>query len=831
MPALLDDSRFALRLLRKSPAVSAIAIFSLALGIGGTSAVFSLLDTLLLRPLPAVGTLRDLVAVVGVHARERDRFQMLSYADYLAYAGSKDVFNGLAAAADCDLTLVHRGPAERVSGLAVSGNYFEVLHLSPAKGRLLAQGDEHAPVAVMGYGLWRRAFGGDTAAIGSVVKLNGKAVTIVGIAPEGFAGTDLSARREIWVPLGAYSEIASGILVPFSGKRDRAQEWLNVFGRLSPGTNLSSARAALEVMAGRLAAAYPATNRGRSVRLVPLTAVVLGPGGRALPLVETFAARLLVVVVILLAVAAMNVAGLLLARAIGRRREIAIRLSLGASRGRLIQQLAVEALALAVLGGVAGIAVARAGLPLLERMELPVSLVVREIPLSGRVLVFALFLSFATCIVFALFPVLQAARTEVVPALRGEMPALRRQGVGIREILASMQLGAAFIIVVAAGLFLRTLVNLWAIPPGFDPTHVLAATLDVAPAGYKGTKVTSFYRELTESLALMPGVVDASIVSALPVMGADLEVDLGVSPADAPPHPGGTDGGNAPAIRHVLVGAHYFRTVRMKILRGRDFGQEDGPTAPGAIILNESAARRLWPGQDALGRRVFLAQTPAPFTVVGLVSDTTYANLKEERRPVLYFAHTQSSKSFIGDILAPQMTLLVRVAGEPRAMLGAVRDQVRALDPRLPVFRATTLDDLLAATVGVERQAAVLYAILALVAVALAMLGLVGVLLRSVSERRREFGVRVACGATPADVWLLVLGRSLALVACGVLVGTAVAAPASRLVADQLYRVRALDPATWCLSSVVVLFLALVVSAQPAARAAAIDPVAAMKSE
>jgi predicted permease len=831
MTHLLADIRFALRLLRKAPVQSTIAVISLALGIGGTSAVFSLLDALLLRPLPAVGALHELVALEGIHVKQPDRFQMLSFADYLEYAAQKDVLRGLAAAADCDFSLIHRGPAERISGLAVSSNYFEVLGLAPALGRLLSWTDENAPVAVVGYGLWQRKFGGDPAAVGSSVMLNGRTLTIVGIAPVGFIGTDLSARREVWVPLGIYSGIASGILVPFSGKHDRTQEWLTVMGRLAPGTSLVRAKAALDVTARRLAAAYPATNAGRSVRLLPLAETALGPGSQSRPLVQTFAARLMAIVCAVLAVAALNVAGLLLARAMGRRREIAIRLSLGANRGRLLRQLAVEALVLAFIGGITGLAVAWACLPFLERMELPAELAVREFALSGRVLAFTVLVSVATCVVFALIPAREAARTEIMPALRGEVTSLRWVRAGVRGILVVLQVAAAFVILAAAGLFLRTLVNLWAVPPGFAATHVLTAAIDLAPAGYKGPQVTVFYRDLIERLENIPGVANASMVSALPVMGADLEVDLGVEPLDGPPHARGSGDENLPVIRHVLVGNHFFQTVRMKILKGRDFGPEDNAPSPGAIILNETAARRLWPGQNALGHRVRLAQTAAPFTVVGLVADATYASLKEERRPILYLLHAQSGKSFIGDLMAPQMTLLVRTAGEPLALLGAVRERVRDADPRLPVFRVSTLDALLGATVGVERQAAALYSALAIVAIALAMLGLVGVLLRAVTERTREIAVRVACGASPGDVRHLVLGRSMTLVACGILVGIAISMAASGLLASQLYRIRPMDPATWCLASITILCLACVVSILPAARAVAIDPIRAMKSE
>lgn len=317
------------------------------------------------------------------------------------------------------------------------------------------------------------------------------------------------------------------------------------------------------------------------------------------------------------------------------------------------------------------------------------------------------------------------------------------------------------------------------------------------------------------------------MASALPVMGGDLEVELTVTPEGQQPALAGTDSAS-PSVHHVLVGSHYFRTVGMKILRGRDFGPEDDLSGD-AVIVNQTAARRLWPGRDALGRRLRLTQTEIPFTVVGIVADSTYASLKEKRVPCLYLSHAQSDKSFIGSLLAPQMTLLVRTTGEPLHLLGAVRETVRAMDPRLPVFQATTLEDLLTSTMAVERQAAALYSGLALTAMALALLGLYGVLTHAVVERTREIGVRVACGATPEEVRRLVLRRSAFLAACGVAAGLAIGVPATRIVASQLYGVGAYDPATWLLAVLFLVGAALLVSAAPARRAARIDPVRALK--
>jgi predicted permease len=825
MAYFVAEVRFALRLLGKSPILTLVSVVSLALGIGATTAVFSLIDRLLLRPLPVLHASEELVGVLGTHAGTPEQFYSLSWADYLDYAGHREMASGLAASADCELSLTHNGPAERVSALAVSANYFAVLGLNPARGRLFLPGDETTQIAVLGYDLWKRRFGAAAAVIGSAITLNGKSVTVVGIAPKGFEGTDLGSRRDIWLPLGSYSNIAAGVFAPFTGKQDRKQEWLAVIGRLPAEMSSKRAQSAFSAVAKGLASAYPETNAGKSVRLLPLTELALGQGNR--PLFQRFVVRLLAVMALVLAVAAINVAGLLLARGLSRRREIAIRLSLGASRMRLVQQLFIEGLVLGLLGAIAGVGVALAGLPLLERLELPVALAIRDLQLSGRVLGFGLLVSFASCLVFALVPALQSVRVEVMPALRGEAPRGRRVRFGLREMLVGFQMALAFLILMAAGLMFRTWSNLRSIAPGFEPARVLVTTLDLDSAGYQSPRVVPFYSDLLERLRLLPGVQEASMASALPVMGGDLEVNLTVTPEGEQPPLGGTDGAS-PSVRHVLVGSHYFRTVGMKILQGRDFGPEDDLSG-GAVIINQTAARRLWPGRDALGRRLRLAQTKPPFTVVGVVADSTYASLKEKRVPCLYLSHAQSEKSFIGGLLAPQMTLLVRTAGEPRHVLGAVRETIRALDPYLPVFRTTTLDDLLTSTVGVERQAAALYSGLALTAVALALLGLYGVLTHAVVERTREIGVRVACGATLEEVRRLVLRRSAFLAVCGVAAGFAIGVPASRIVASQLYGVRVYDPATWLLTVLFLVSAALLVSAAPARRAAKIDPVRALR--
>ncbi len=825
MTDLFHDLRFAARLLRKNPYLNAVAVASLALGIGATTAVFSLIDALLLRPLPAVHAPAGVVSVLAADARKPDRLGMLSWGDYVDYANRTDVISGLVAVADCEVSLTSGGFAERVSGLAVSPGYFSVLGLRPARGRLFSPRDEREPVAVLGFGLWHRRFGASPKVIGSPIVLNGQSLTVVGIAPEGFWGTDLGTRREIWFPVGSYSRISKGVFAPLTGRQDRKQPWLSAVGRLAPGVTVARAQSVLGAVAKNLAATYPDTNARRGVRVLPLTEVALGQGMR--PVVLGFTARLVAVVALVLTVVAINVAGLLLARGLARRREIAVRLSLGASRRRLVRQLFVEGLLLGLVGTVAGVCLAEVSLPLLERVKLPASLAVHDLVISGPVLGFAALVSLTSSLVFALLPAIQTVSAAFVPALRGKKA--RGKRFGLRELLVSLQVALALLVMIASGLMLHTLANLRSIDPGFDPGHVLVLSIDLSAAGYEGPRVATFYEDLLERLRLIPGVRTASMAAAVPVMGSDLVVDLSVSPEDGPLSRVSPD--SQPALRHVLVGRHYFETVGMKLLQGSDFGPEDRPASLGEVILNETAARLLWPGQSPLGHRVRLTQTEAPFSVVGVVADATYSTLKEKAVPVLYLSHAQAQKSFIGSLLASGMTLLVRTSGEPRQALSAVRKTVQGMDPLLPVFNVSTLDELLASTIGVERQATFLYGSLALVAMALALLGLYGVLSNAVAERTREIGVRVTCGATPGEVRRLVIGRSALLALAGIAAGLAVAVPATRIVQSQLYGVRTDDPITWLVTPLLLIGASVCVSTIPARWAARIDPVVALRSE
>lgn len=829
--SVLQDLRFFFRLLVQNPVLNAVALSCLALGIGATAAVFCLMDSLLLRPVPMVRDPEQVVRLFGVSPSMPDRFQPISWSDSVDYQeAGRRLFSGMASMSSCDVSLIGNGQAERISALGVSGSYFSVLGLKPALGRFFSGDEDEERVAVLGYDLWRRSFAADARIIGKKISLNGVSLTVIGVTPQGFSGIDLSMRRELWFPLKIYSEVTTGVLAPFSGRQDRQQAWLDMVGRLRPGVSLREAQSGLEVTARNLAAAYPDTNGQRGVRLMPLREVVLGVKAR--PDIERYTARLMAAMALVLCVATLNLAGLLFARTLNRRREIGIRLSLGCSRGRLIRQFLVEGLLLGVLGATAGLLLAATALPFVKHLHLPAELSLRDLVISSRVVGFAFLAAIGCSIVFALAPILQTLRFDAVAALAAVHRPRCRAGIGPREILVSCQLALAFPILLAAGLMVRTVIKLVSIDPGFDPKNVLAAAVDLSSARYPETQTSFFYNQVLTRVRNLPQARDASMVSALPVMAGGVEVDLSVTVdrrADVP-LPASAD---APlSVRHVLVGDRYFETVCAHLVRGRFFDRNDLPTGPGVAVLNETAVRRLWPdGSDPLHQRLRLLQTNEPFEVIGVVGDTTYSSLKEQKTPVLYLYHPQAGKSFIGQILAPEMTLLVRKRNQadPKGTLATFRNIVHSVDKRLPVFRVGTLEDALAATIAVERQSVVLYSFLALVTISLALLGLYGAVTHAISTRIRELGIRIACGADPACVLKLLLTYSLALVLSGLLVGLLLAVPINTLLASQLFGVDPFDVPTWLATAFSLLVFTFAIAAVPSIRAARMNPATALR--
>lgn len=818
MDRWIQDLRYGARMLARSPGFTATAVLTLALGIGVNATIFSLVDALLFRPLPGIEEPGRLVAL---YTGDGDYLGVSSWMDYRDIRERNRTFQALAAFKPLRMDLSAGQLTERVSGQIVTGNYFEALGVEPAAGRLLGPADDDEiggePVAVLGHGLWTRRFGADPGVVGRQVRLNGRAFTVVGVTAEGFRGPVLSAP-ELFAPM-----MMQPHFMPTYGNLLERRGWggIQVFGRLEEGVGIEQARADLGSIAAWLREQFPGFTADREYRLVPFGESRLPPD--VVGAVEKLSGMLSAVVALVLLVACINVASLLLARAEGRRGEIAVRRALGAGKGRIVRQLLVESVMLALLGGAAALLVALAGTRLLETLPLPFEV---EFGVDLRIVGYTAAVATSTGLIFGLAPALKMGRTEPAAQIRQESG--RRAGRGGRwrvgKVLIAGQVALSMLVLVCAGLFLRSLRSLQTTDPGFDPTGVAVATLDPTLQGYDDARVGDFYRALIERIRGLPGVEEATLVNALP--GPFSENVAGIAIEGVAPDP------ERPTVIGVqVVAPGYFETMGTSVLRGRGFTSEDDGDAPGVVVLSRAGARLLQQrtGEPALGTRISFSGSDGPWVeVVGVVADSRTRGLQNQPPPLAYTPLWQA----IGRTgMASRMTLVLRTGGDPTAALPAVREVVRELDPNLPVVDAGTLQGHLAETLAIERLSALVLSLFGALAVALAAVGLHGILAYSVSQRTGELGVRMTLGATAGDLRGLVTRQGLGVVAAGGAVGLAGAVAASRLLAGFLHGVRPLDPITYGAVLVVLAGVALVASYLPARRATSVDPMSALRRE
>jgi predicted permease len=819
MSTLLQDLRHAARLLRKSPGLTATVVVTLGLGIGAGTTIFSFVSALLLKPLPVA----EPASVVAVFTSDHSgpRYGWSSYPDYLDFEKT-DVFAGLAAHTVAPLSLTQGGHTDRVFGELVTANYFVVAGVGASRGRLLVPEDGlpgAPPVLVVGDALWRRAFAADPGLVGRSVTLNGQPFSVVGIAPRGFAGMTRGMAVDLWVPVTAPGAIPSADRLDNRGSR-----WLLVLGRLKPGVAARDAEARLAVLAGQLQQAYPdnwtdVRRSRRVISVVPESQARIFPQARGA--VVGFLGLLLAVVGLVLMIACSNVASLLLARAGARRRETAVRLALGASRGRLVRQLLTESLVLSLLAGALGVLLASWATDLLMALRPPVPFpVALDLELDGGVLAFSLTLAILTGLGFGLVPALQASRAELLPALKDETPGSGRASAAYRRPLVVAQMAMSAVLLIGAGLFLQSLRNAHAIDPGFDPGHLLLLSTDLRLNGYPEPAGRDFYRRLLERAGALPGARAASLATGVPLgLGSrrrNVAIE-GYQPA----------AGEDMEVHTNSVGPGYFRTMGVALARGRDFGASDGPGAPGVAIVNEAFARRYWPGQDPIGKTLRLGSRgrPAaePFTVVGLARDGKYVTLGEEPKPFFYVPFLQ--------LYEAEAVLHVRTQGDPRALVAALRREVQALDPSVPIYDVKTMTDHLGVALLPARLAAGLLGAFGVLAIVLAALGLYGLMAHSVSQRTRELGIRMALGARAADLLSMVLGQGLGLTGLGVAAGLPLAFAVTRLAANLLYGISPTDPLTFTGIALLLAATALLASYVPARRATRVDPIVALRYE
>jgi predicted permease len=834
METLWQDIRYGLRILRASPGFAAVAVLSLALGIGANTSIFSVVNAALLRPLPVTEPER---LVFVFNGSTTNPWSTSSYPDYLDYKDKSDVFTDLLAYSEITMSARVEDQTDLISGSIVSGNFFELLGVRAVVGRTFTPEEDKTPntdpVAVISHNLWQQRFGGDQHIIGRQLALNGHGFTIIGVTPIGFNGPDVLENNDIYVPAmmqtlvrpprGGYSGDLNPDLLSKRGSR-----WMKMIGRLKPGVAFEQAQASVSTIAAGLEQAYPETNRNRTATLFPVSKI--DPLGY--PQLLSVAGLLMAVTAIVLLIACANVANLLLARASARRREIAVRLAIGASRPRLIRQLLTESLLISIAGGVAGLLLALWTIDVLKSATPSAGIFsfTLDYHLDARVLAFTFVLSLGTGAIFGLAPALQASRPDLVPALKDEASAAiqGRRRFNLRNVLVVAQVALSLVLLIGAGLFLRSLNNAQTIDPGFNADRILDAQLNINLLRYTKTQGQQFYSQVIERIEALPGVESASLARIVPMSGGGRTSGFLIQGRPAPDSVDRSEGTGLPdnsyTVNVNVVALKYFSTMGISLQRGRDFTAQDNENAPLAVIINEAFARRYFAEENPLGQRVSFRGANGPWSdVVGVVRDSKYRTLGENPRPSTYVPLAQNHET--------GMTLHVRTSGNPVSLAGSVRREVQALDPNLAVTSIQSLSDVVAASLFAARMGAVLLAIFGFLALLLAAIGLYGVMSYAVSRRTREIGIRMALGARKGNVLRLVLREGLTLVSAGVATGLIVAAAATRLLASFLYGVSPLDATTFAAIPLMLALVALLASYLPARRAARVDPIIALRYE
>jgi putative ABC transport system permease protein len=814
LTALWQDLRFALRMVRKSPVMTAIAVAIIALGTGSVSTIFSVANAIVLRAIPGVVDI-DRLAVIQRTQRDGGSLSA-SYPYYEHLAANSRRMNGIAAWSMLPLTM--SGGTEPISALGniVSGNYFDVIGVKPMLGRFFTDEETRVrgtyPVVVVSYGYWQQHLGADSSVVGKSVIVNGSKFTVVGVTPQGFAGIFAVLRTDAWVPLMMQRELRQrGDLT------SETSAWLEMFGRLAPGTSRDEAQAELAALTNQYAtrptsAEVPHMKSFVDAHLYDATGLPADASGA----IVGFFALLLALSALVLLIASVNVASMLLARAVARRGEISVRLALGAGPGRLVRQLLTESSILFLLGGAGGVVLAIGGTGLLERVHLPVDVpLALDIRPDSRVLAFTLAIAFVTGIVSGLAPALQASRLDLAIGLRGDTAGGGVARSRLRNALMIGQIALSLVLLSASGLFLRALERGTRIDPGFDATNVATAEIDVGRAGYDSVRAREFYRTLKARLSSLPGVTGVAYGRTLPLTMNISGTEVSMS-GYAPPR---RAAGDPFDVNFNIVDDGYFSVLRTPILRGRGFTTADGPSAPPVLVVNESFAKLL-PSVEILGRTVKYNDLDA--RIVGVVRDSRAARLNAPPGAFIFAPATQQART--------ATNLLVRTSGDPAAIMPAIRDAVRAADPNLPAPTLTTLSQATSVALLPQRVAVAVTGVLGVAGLLLAAIGLYGVLSFAVAQRTRELGVRIALGATSSDVLRLIVGQGMRLAGMGMAIGVVLALVGARLLSPFLFGVSPADPITFLAIGVVLTSAVLLASYLPARRASKADPVVSLRA-
>jgi predicted permease len=803
MRTFWHDLRYGLRMLAKKPGFTVVAVFTLALGIGANSAIFSVVNGVLLRPLP----FEDPDRLIKIWETFLPGGQgTASVPNLKDWREQNTVFNGIAAYQFSSLNLRGQDSPERLQGATVSPNFFDVVGVRPRLGRAFQIGEDEAGrnrVALLSHRLWQRNFGGDAGMVGKDISLNGENYTVIGVMPPEFRFP--SRSTELWVPL----------VIPPNQVNNRGNHWMFTLARLKPDVGFEQAREQMVNIAKRIEQQYPDSQAGRSVFLIPLQEETVQNIRPALM-------AMLFAVGFVLLIACANVANLLLARATSRRREIAVRTALGAGRLRLVRQLLTESLLLAVTGGALGLALAKWGVEALLVLAANFLPRANEVGLDWRVAAFTAALSILTGVFFGLIPALQSSRVDLQSTLKeGGGAGGGLQTNWLRSALVVVEIAATLVLLIGAGLLIKSFIRLYETDLGFKADNVLTMSLALPQAKYPDAQAAAaFHQKLLDRVALLPGARSAGVINYLPLQ--QWGYNGGVSIEGQGPY----EPGRQPLAEFRAISPDYFRALSVPLMSGRFFTAEDQSNSQPVVIVNQALAQRYLPGQDPIGKHIRAIGNDWR-TVVGVVGDVRQSGVSQAARAEIFVPITQA----IWTGLTQTMSLVVRADSEPTALISAVRNAVSEIDPAQPVFNVKTMEAVVADSVSDRRLNMLLLGIFAAVALTLAVIGIYSVMSYTVSQHTREIGIRMALGARPTDVLRPVVGQGMGLTLVGVVLGVAGAFGLTRLMATLLYGVKATDPPMFAVVSALLVIVSLLACYVPARRATKVDPMVALRNE
>jgi putative ABC transport system permease protein len=791
-------------MIAKAPGFTVLATLALALGVCANTTIFSLMNGVLLRPLTGV---KDPDRLVAVYTSDYSSglYGVSSYPDYIDFRNQADAFESLAAHGQTVMVASSETDGESLRGAFVTANYFDTLGVKIQLGRMLQAADDQA--VVISNSLWQRRFHSDPAVVGQTLRLDDKPYTIVGVTDPSFRGVRLGSPPEFWLPVTTDNLVSS----------ERGNRGIEVIGRLKPGVTIEQAQTQMTTIAARLAEAYPETNRGTLERPNEPRPVTVAREGRLWPEARAGMVRvsflLFVVVGLVLLIACANVANLLLARATARRREIAVRLAVGASRFRLVQQLLTESFLLALLGGVVGLIATQWSSGLLPKFFSESDVAGVDLSLDWRVLVFTLGVTALTGVLFGLVPALQATRLNLLPSLKDDAGVQRRRRLGLRDVLVISQLAMSLVLLISAALFVRSLQHAVTFDPGFAARNLIFVSMERRAAE---TNNQIFYEQTLERVRNLPRVESASLSLIIPLSGGGYRRNVELEGYQPQPN-------EDTELNTNVIAPRFFETMGIPILTGRDFSDQDKDGSPPVVIVNEELAR-LYFGGKALGKRIKIGAPAATAReIVGVVRTAKYRNLREQPLPFIYIPLGQE----------PQrgMALMVRTAGDPSLLAGPLSGEMRALQKDISVFSVQTMDDLIGSQLAADRMVAVLLSVFGAGALLLAAIGIYGVMAYSAAQRTHEIGIRMALGAERGDILKLIVGQGMFLVAIGAGIGLVLALATTRVLKSVLFGVSATDPLTFTVVLVLLVAVALLACYLPARRATKVDPLEALRYE